>query len=378
MSDQFSAQTSVDVAVIGAGIAGIVCAQQLQQMGYRVVVIEKSRGLGGRIATRRLYGTCADHGLRYLEPQSDRVVSLIQTLRQQGMLHLWTDTVYELGLDHQLHLPSTQDHPPRYVASAGMTAIAKFLATDLTIWRQQRVQAIRQSSQNWQLSLESTAPEISSSSDEKLTSQAVVIAIPAPQALALLEPLAVDLISPKFLELLRTVEFAPCLSAIAGYSPQRQQELMQLNPIWQAISCPYDPDLAWIGLDSDKRPQSQQPIFVIQSSAAFAEKYVDSTDLPSVGHQLLNRAAKILVSWLDAPDWLQVHRWRYAFVRHPVQESCLVANTPLPLVCSGDWCGGRQLENALDSGLAAADEVNNRLRRLPVPKADCWNTLLKN
>ena len=45
-----------DIAVIGAGIAGLVCAQQLSQAGYSVVVVEKSRGLGGRLATRRLHG----------------------------------------------------------------------------------------------------------------------------------------------------------------------------------------------------------------------------------------------------------------------------------------------------------------------------------
>ena len=47
-----------DIAVIGAGMAGLVCAQQLSQAGYSVVVVEKSRGVGGRVATRRLQGTC--------------------------------------------------------------------------------------------------------------------------------------------------------------------------------------------------------------------------------------------------------------------------------------------------------------------------------
>ncbi|MBW4486522.1 MAG: FAD-dependent oxidoreductase [Trichocoleus desertorum ATA4-8-CV12] len=32
-----------DVAVIGAGIAGISCAQQLRQLGYRVVVVAALR-----------------------------------------------------------------------------------------------------------------------------------------------------------------------------------------------------------------------------------------------------------------------------------------------------------------------------------------------
>ncbi|HEY9882642.1 MAG TPA: FAD-dependent oxidoreductase, partial [Thermosynechococcaceae cyanobacterium] len=58
-----------DIAVIGAGMAGLTCAQQLQQTGDRVVILEKSRGVGGRIATRRLHETLADHGTCYLTPK---------------------------------------------------------------------------------------------------------------------------------------------------------------------------------------------------------------------------------------------------------------------------------------------------------------------
>ena len=56
----------LDVAIIGAGVAGLTCAQQLHQAGYKVVVLEKSRGVGGRMATRRIEETYVDHGVRYL------------------------------------------------------------------------------------------------------------------------------------------------------------------------------------------------------------------------------------------------------------------------------------------------------------------------
>ncbi|HIP78813.1 MAG TPA: FAD-binding protein, partial [Kiloniellaceae bacterium] len=41
------------IAVIGAGLAGLLCARRLQDAGLHPVVFEKSRGLGGRLATRR-------------------------------------------------------------------------------------------------------------------------------------------------------------------------------------------------------------------------------------------------------------------------------------------------------------------------------------
>ncbi|MFN6068758.1 MAG: FAD-dependent oxidoreductase, partial [Pseudanabaena sp.] len=51
-----------DVIVIGAGMSGLICAQQLKQAGLDVTIVEKSAGLGGRMATRRLQGTWVDHG----------------------------------------------------------------------------------------------------------------------------------------------------------------------------------------------------------------------------------------------------------------------------------------------------------------------------
>ncbi|MEO8890284.1 MAG: FAD-dependent oxidoreductase, partial [Coleofasciculaceae cyanobacterium] len=80
-----------DVAIIGAGLAGLACAQQLQQSGYRVVIVEKSRGVGGRMATRRLETTCADHGVRYLESKGKWLPPLIEMLRQRGILQAWTN-----------------------------------------------------------------------------------------------------------------------------------------------------------------------------------------------------------------------------------------------------------------------------------------------
>jgi Predicted NAD/FAD-dependent oxidoreductase len=84
-----------DVAVIGAGMAGLICADQLRLAGYSVVVVEKSRGVGGRVATRRVHGTRADHGAPYLEPQGDAVQGLIDVLVDRDILKLWTDTVWE-------------------------------------------------------------------------------------------------------------------------------------------------------------------------------------------------------------------------------------------------------------------------------------------
>jgi predicted NAD/FAD-dependent oxidoreductase len=183
----------------------------------------------------------------------------------------------------------------------------------------------------------------------------------------LLEPLVGKGLSAEFLERLSSVEFEPCLSAIAGYA----QAAIQDSPLACIVS--NDSDLAWIGLDSSKRSNPQMSIFVLQSTAEFAEQYLDVEDLKPAGQQLLSRAAQLLSPWLDTPDWLQVHRWRYAFPKSPLNQDCLHTLTPLPLVCCGDWCGGKEIESALHSGLAAAAQINQQLQQRSLPGETFWN-----
>ena len=43
----------IDIVVIGAGMSGIACARVLRAAGLPVRLIDKARGVGGRMATRR-------------------------------------------------------------------------------------------------------------------------------------------------------------------------------------------------------------------------------------------------------------------------------------------------------------------------------------
>jgi predicted NAD/FAD-dependent oxidoreductase len=342
----------VDIAIVGAGLAGLICAQQLQQMGYQVVVVEKSRGVGGRVATRRWHGTCADHGVRYLDVQGALTQQLIQVLQEQTILDRWTDSVYELKTARSPSL--LPDNRPRYVAPAGLTSIAKFLATGLEIWRNHRVEAITPTSQSaWSLTLRAAEADAASMlTAQMLTAQAIVLAIPAPQAAVLLEPLAHWGLPASFLDAVQSVKFDPCFSAIARYPPERQTDILAAP--WKAVYLPDNHDIAWVGVDSRKRSDASQPIVVVHSTAAFARSHLETIDLPAIGQHLLTQAARSLFPWLAQPTDLQGHRWRYAFARQPYPDPYLATSVPLPLVCSGDWCGGNQLENALQSGLAAA------------------------
>jgi renalase len=359
-----------NIVVVGAGIAGLACAQRLQQAGYSVIVVEKSRGVGGRLATRRTHETRVDHGTCYLSPKGDVLRGWLQRLQAQGVVQVWTDQVYGLSAAGELQPPS--ERTPRYVAADGMSAIARSLAADLEIRFNQRAIALAHpaepgsSGPRWQLTLEATQPDPAKPHQTQLTASALVMTVPTPQAIDLLAPLVPEVLSEATLQPLRGVQFAPCIAVMAGYNSDFGDQWQAHYPGVKAIT-PHHPDLAWIGFDSSKRPQPSPPVFVVQSTADFARRHLEASDLEAVGHSLLQMLEHQLISDLASPEWIQVHRWRYAFPTQPLPDrywSALPdgATTAMaPLICAGDWCGGMRVESALLSGLAAAEALNQQL-----------------
>lgn len=339
-----------DIAIVGAGVAGLTCAKRLQDLGFGVVILEKSRGVGGRVATRRLQDTWADHGLPYLSIQGNLTEELVQNLCQQNICSPWLDSIFQLSASGEIQSYSTDS---AYVSATGINAIAKFLATDLEIWRSCRVFKLTlTSAQTWQLNIETDA-----NSPHVVEAKIVVLAIPAPQALILIEASTIKNLAPSFLNDLASVQFDPCLAVMASYDTQSQFNLTQ----WQGLRIEENSDLSWVCLESSKQTNAELPIAVFHSTASFAQTYLDTSNLEIAGQHLLDTASQLLFTELSSPLWFQVHRWRYALPQSFLSVPCLVTTEPLPIVCCGDWCGGKNVESALHSGFTAADKVIRNL-----------------
>lgn len=329
-----------EIAVIGAGIAGLTCAQKLQQAGKSVVLIDKSRGLGGRLATRRLAGSHADHGVCYIQPKGEIFRQWVDELVAVGILRVWTEGIHSLSTGGVLQLPSKSGH--YYAAPLGATSIAKYLGRDLEIIGDRLITGISPVEHGWQLSTKD--PEFS------ISAAYVVLATPPAQALAIAKPE----IDPDCIHQLSNVQFSRSIAAIAVYPTTDQTAAAAIT--WQGIHCIDHPVLAWIGLDSSKQLNPTQPVLVIQSNAAFAEECFDAPDLAIVGQKLIDAIAS-LVPTLTTPELVQVHRWGYAFAQNPLSDLFITAQTAAPLYFSGDWCGGNRVESAYLSGMALADKI---------------------
>jgi len=74
--------SAIDVAIIGAGIAGLAAAHTLKQRGWRVVVFEAGDRVGGRMTTDYVDGQIVDRGAQFL---STGYTVIPRLLRETGL-----------------------------------------------------------------------------------------------------------------------------------------------------------------------------------------------------------------------------------------------------------------------------------------------------
>ncbi len=351
-----AATVTADVIIVGAGLAGLICGQQVSQAGKTVLILEKSRGLGGRLATRRINESCwLDHGCPAwftpptfpLRPDLTAWLQLTSDLRQEGIIQAWQNAPTSPKL-----LDFTVDAAPQ-----GMTAIAKVLAKDLRIQRQELVLSI-------QVGVETGLWQVTSQNPEQTPQawfcQTLILAMPAPQAYILCQPLQREGLAPEFLKQLKAVTYDPCLTLMAGF--HLFEPLPPLPPL--ELSHPSFRSWAW---DSRKRPPGHFPTLVVHSSPEFAQEHFDQEPLADIAADLYKAFLEFteLNCVLAAPAWQQIHRWRYAQVKTAYPRPYLVAPMSPTLICCGDWGGTDNLAwgigRAWQSGMATAALVNKSL-----------------
>ncbi len=309
------------VAVVGAGLAGLFAARELRGAGHEVIVVEKSRGVGGRLASRRVAGTVVDHGSPALAapPGSD--------------LH---DAVADLAG------PQVRDTPDGLVDPAGATRLPKLLADGLDLRRGVRLAALRGGSAGIELG------------DEQGNTHglvdAVVVTAPAPQAADLLErsPEAGDRV-----DALRGLAYDPAVMVLLGIPATGSAD-----PVWHPSTGP----VAEVRREAAKGrpPVDGVEAVVARIAPEAAGDLLDASDedvlarvLPALGERLGLAGAP--------PAWAQVKRWRYAVPRGRVDDARV--NPPgARIVVAGDAVtgasfGGHDHHRVAASGVLAARRV---------------------
>lgn len=308
------------IAVVGAGLSGLVAARRLASE-HDVVVLDKGRSVGGRLATRRIGGAVLDHGAQFFTVRGDGFRAQVDDWLARGLAHVWCHGFVDGG-----------DGYPRYVGSAGMNSLAKDLAAGLDCRRGQLVFTLRRLEEGWDVVVDDGTV---------ISADAVVLTAPVPQSWALLAQS--DLAVPEELfrrEYHRTIAL---LTVLDRPSAVPAPGGVQLDPA--------DPD-APFGFVGDNQAKGVSPLPAVTFHATQPWSRAHWDDEPgALREALLERAAPFVgdARVVEA----HVKKWRFAGPREPWPDACWV-DAEHRVVLAGDLFAGPKVEGAFDSGVAAA------------------------
>lgn len=341
--------TAQHIAILGAGMAGIACARTLVQAGHTVTVFEKSRGFGGRMATRNTVFGSFDHGAQYFTVRDARFAQALATVPQT--VRPWSANAVRV-LDAQGHMveAALPTREPHHVASPGMNALVARWAEPLVaagvVKLETRVVKIEPDAlkrRAWQL--RTTGPQDSQQVFGGFDT--VLSAMPAPQLADLLRQSG---LAQGWQTQLAQVHTAPCWTLMLAFPQAMQPSLSALGPQWNAARSTHH-RIAWLARESSKPGREPIERWTVQASPAWSQEHLDDT--PERVVDKLCKAFAEVTGIRATPAHAQAHRWLYAQTTAPLGQSHLW-DAKTRLGACGDWCLGHRVENAFVSGLELA------------------------
>ena len=298
--------------VIGAGISGLNTARELNKNGELTIVLEKSRGFGGRLATRRTLSTTFDHGAQFYRLKESTAI-LHQEFAAKDLSYLWFE---ENSFKH-------------YSSTKGMTLFAKELAKNLETRLEFLVQNIRLENNLWHLQ---------SDKGESVVGERVILTAPVPQTLILLDNNQLA-----YPESLKKIRYTKALILLVT-----SENKNGLDKIYQENISPF-----FSIADQQSKQLSSVPAFTFTMDANFSEANFENTDEENVKAILveINRAfpdLKIIGS--------ELKKWRYCQVLDAFQELYCEVMPNFYLI--GDGFGGASINGALRSSNAFIKALN--------------------
>lgn len=314
------------VAVIGAGIAGLACARELQSHGLSVDIFEKSRGPSGRMSTRRTQDWSADHGAQYFTARDPRFIQEVQSWIQAGTATTWKPKlkVYEAKTWRESH---SQDI--RYVGTPHMNSPGKHLAENLSIQYDRTISKLERRDEKWHLQC-NEANEITTLYDF------VVLAIPAPQVSALLR--SVDVSAS---DIANSAQMKACWTMMANFPNQ-------LNVDFDAAFINQE-IISWICQNGSK-PMRKGTMWTIHGSPDWSQDNVELSK-EDAQDQMVQCLTALGFNCENAD--ISMHRWRYA--SGGLENSIgFLTLQDVGLGLCGDWLNGGRVEGAWLSGFNLA------------------------
>ncbi|MBS2011419.1 MAG: FAD-dependent oxidoreductase [Deltaproteobacteria bacterium] len=344
------------VAVIGAGLAGLACARTLVDHDVDVVLFDKGRAPGGRLASRRTPDLSVDLGAQYFTARDPRFARFVASWLDDGVVARWSGRIHSVAGRSDGEVSVETPPVERLVGTPSMSAVARHLARGLVIHASHRVDRITKGGSY--VLYGARAPEGTTLGPRDAASQepleelgafdALVVCLPPNQARDLLEG-----VSPAIARDIADVAFEPCVAM--GFVPEGDAlAAMPFDGLF--VGRDGDPDriVAWLARDSSKPARPEGDAWVVHADGAWSRSRLrDASE--ALESALLEEIARVL----GLPSLRAKHRalQRWAFACAPSPRSRPLFDDDARLGVGGDWTSGGRVEGAFLSGVALAGRV---------------------
>ena len=319
------------IAIIGTGLAGLSAAQALHAAGMDIQLFDKSRGSGGRMASKRSDAGSLDLGAQYFTARDRRFVDVVQQWQARGWVAEWQPQLYQLN---EQGLQPSPDEQLRWVGIPRMSAISRALLGALPVQFSCRITDVFRGEHNWQLQ--------DAEGNSHGPFSAVIIATPAPQATGLLSA------APKLASAAASVIMNPTWAVALAFESPLDTPVQASFVQGSAID--------WLARNQSKPGrEGNYDTWVLHARSDWSRQHLD---LPKedVIERLHGAFAELIGCCVPAPSFSLAHRWLYARPASNHEWGAL-ADADLGLYACGDWCLSGRVEGAWLSG----QEVARRL-----------------
>ena len=307
------------IIVIGAGMAGLSVANELVKSGHEVIVLDKGRGVGGRMSTRTITEAKADHGAQYFSVKTPEFQEVISQLKSEDIIAEWK-------------IPQREN--VRYVGGKGMNTIPKKLAQNLNVILNEKVILISDN-------------QVKTESGNSYSFNNLIITIPIPQITDLFNQSQIK-ISDQDQSVFDSIHYNPCIAVMAV--------LNQPTDILGGGIILENQPVAWIA-DNFQKGITSVPTATLHASASYSAKHFDN-DLQNVAKEMLSSVNQYITP--DNVQSFQVHRWKFSnAVKRYEKPFYQLENQNIFL--GGDAFGIGNVEGAFLSGYHLGNYLNNSI-----------------
>ncbi|WP_227875917.1 NAD(P)/FAD-dependent oxidoreductase [Kushneria konosiri] len=325
-----------NIAVIGAGMAGLSAARVLQQAGRNVQIFDKGRRPGGRMSSRRNEHGLFDLGAQYFTVRDPAFARLITTFEQQGSVARWP-SIMARQIDGQWQ--ARQPEHPRYSGMPSMASLIEALAEPLKLEQQVRITSMTRTASTW--TLEDQNGQQWSGFDH------VIIAIPAPQAASLLEGIDTTL-RPQ-------ADMSACWSTWVRF--RDALDMPSGIDAWHGVQLEASTVLRWAARNQTRPGQHEGERVTLLANDDWSDEHLED-DPAQVADKMIDAFQDCYPALLPAIEACGAHRWRYAQPRQPQEDTpgYLIDGAAALSLC-GDWCIDGRVEAAWQSGNRLAEAL---------------------